>query len=146
MFDTIDRYAAFISEFEACKLPRARWTHHAHLAVGFWYLWHHPPATALRLTRENIWLHNEGVGTANTDTGGYHETITRAYLYGIADHQERHRAHPPLDSLLLLQSSPLGNSDWLLNYYSRDRLFSVQARRGWVEPDLQKLPGSARFE
>lgn len=145
MFDTIDRYQAFISEFEACRLPRARWTHAAHLAVGFWYLLQHPPAEALRLARARISLHNEGIGTANTDTGGYHETITRGYLHGIAEHQARHAALPPLESLLLLLSSPLASSDWLLKYYSRDRLFSVQARRGWVEPDLQALPGDVRF-
>jgi hypothetical protein len=145
MFDTIDRYEAFIRDFEACKLPRARWTHPAHLAVGFWYLWHYPPTEALRHTRENIRMHNEGVGTANTDSGGYHETITRGYLHGIADHRSRHAATPPIESLILLTSSPLASSEWLLKYYSRDRLFSVTARRGWVEPDLQPLPGNFPF-
>jgi hypothetical protein len=145
MFDTIDRYEAFICDFETCKLPRARWTHLAHLAVGFWYLWHHPPAEAMRLARQNIRLHNEGVGTANTDSGGYHETITRAYLHGIAEHQSRHTAKPPLESLILLTSSPLASSEWLLKYYSRDRLFSLPARRGWVAPDLQPLPGDIQF-
>lgn len=145
MFDTIDRYEAFISDFEACKISRARWTHLAHLAVGFWYLWHHRPGEALRLTRQNISLHNEGVGTPNTDMGGYHETITRAYLHGIADHQGRHAAKPLLESLILLSSSPLASNEWLLKYYSRDRLFSVPARRGWIEPDLQPLPGDVRF-
>lgn len=145
MFDTIDRYAVFIEEFEAGMLPRARWTHAAHLAVGFWYLWHHAPGEALRLARERISLHNEAVGTANTDSGGYHETITRAYLHGIAEHRARHHTRPPLEALLLLQSSSLGSSDWLLNYYSRDRLYSLEARRGWVEPDLQALPGNVAF-
>jgi hypothetical protein len=145
MFDTIDRYEAFIRDFETCKLPRARWTHPAHLAVGFWYLWHHPPAEALRLAREHIRQHNEGVGTANTDSGGYHETITRGYLHGIVDHRARHPQKPPLESLVLLQSSPMADSAWLLKYYSRDRLFSPQARRSWVDPDLQALPGDAQF-
>lgn len=146
MFDTIDRYEAFINDFEACKLPRARWTHLAHLAVGFWYLSHHAPADALKITRERIWLHNEGVGTANTDNGGYHETITRGYLHGIADHLARHTDTPLLDAFMLLQTTPLAHSDWLLKFYSRDRLFSVPARRGWIEPDLQPLPGNVRFE
>ena len=145
MFDTIERYEAFIRDFEASKLPRARWTHPAHLAVGFWYLWQHPPAEALRLARQNIRLHNEGVGTANTDSGGYHETITRGYLHGIADHRARHTATPPIESLVLLTSSPMASSEWLLKYYSRDRLFSLPARRGWVEPDLQALPGHFPF-
>jgi hypothetical protein len=39
-----------------------------------------------------------------------------------------------------LMASPLGRSDWLLAYWSRDRLFSVEARRRWQEPDLKPLP------
>jgi len=36
--------------------------------------------------------------------------------------------------------SPFGNKDWLLAYWSKERLFSVEARRAWVEPDLAPLP------
>jgi hypothetical protein len=39
-----------------------------------------------------------------------------------------------------LMASPLGKSDWLMGYWSRALLFSVEARRGWVEPDLKPLP------
>jgi hypothetical protein len=39
-----------------------------------------------------------------------------------------------------LLASPLGKSDWLLGYWSRTLLFSVEAGRGWVEPDLKPLP------
>jgi hypothetical protein len=28
----------------------------------------------------------------------------------------------------------------VMRHYSRARLFSVDARRGWVEPDLEPLP------
>jgi hypothetical protein len=42
-----------------------------------------------------------------------------------------------------LMETELGGSGWLLTYWSKDRLFSVEARRGWVSPDLQPLP--ARF-
>jgi len=37
--------------------------------------------------------------------------------------------------------SPLGQPQWLLEYWTRERLFSVEARRNWVEPDLAPLPG-----
>lgn len=126
-------------------MPRARWTHHAHLAVGFWYLLHHTPAEALGIVRERIKSNNEAIGTANTDRDGYHETITRAYLCGIADFSERHTKMPPLEALLLLTASPLGSSTWALSHYSRERLFSVQARKTWVEPDLLPLPGNILF-
>jgi hypothetical protein len=36
--------------------------------------------------------------------------------------------------------SPLGEPEWLLAYWSRERLFSMEARREWVEPDLGELP------
>jgi hypothetical protein len=38
---------------------------------------------------------------------------------------------------LLKRSLP---KHWLLAYWTRERLFSVDARRGWTEPDLKPLP------
>jgi hypothetical protein len=145
MFDTIDRLEAFIDDFEACKMPRVRWTHHAHLVVGFWYLLHHTPPQALSVVRDRIKSSNEAMGTANTDMGGYHETITRAYMGAIAEHLARYPRHTTMESLMLLLASPLATSEWTAKHYSRDRLFSVQARRQWVEPDLKPLPGDAVF-
>jgi hypothetical protein len=145
MFSSIDRLEAFIDDFEACKVPRVRWTHHAHLVVGFWYLLHHAPPQALSVVRARIMCANEAMGTANTDMDGYHETITRAYMGAIAVHVAGHSPHQTLESLNLLLSSPLAQSDWTLKHYSRDRLFSVLARRQWVEPDLKPLPSDAVF-
>ena len=127
--------AAFIEDFEARRLPKSRWTHQAHLLVGLWYLSRHEPAEALAIVRERIRAHNESVGTANTDSSGYHETITRLYLDGIAAHRARHAAVSFEESLRHLLASPLADSGWPLKYYSRRRLFSVDARRHWLEPD-----------
>ena len=44
------------------------------------------------------------------------------------------------EALCELLVSPYGRADWLLAYWTRPLLFSVAARRGWVEPDLQALP------
>jgi hypothetical protein len=133
-----EEVAAFIAEFEACRLTRQQWTHHAHLTAGYWYLLQHGPYALDRL-RRNIGAHNESVGTANTDSGGYHESITRLYLAGIQAHIAAHRELSFEDSLQRLLASSLGQSAWPLTYYSRERLFSVAARRGWVEPDLQSM-------
>jgi hypothetical protein len=145
MFSTLDRLEAFIADFEACKVPRVRWTHHAHLVVGFWYLLHHAPPQALCVVRERIKIANEAMGTANTDSGGYHETITRAYIGAIAEHAAQHAQHAPIEALTLLLGSPLADSGWTMKYYSRERLFSVLARKQWVEPDLLPLPSDAVF-
>jgi hypothetical protein len=37
------------------------------------------------------------------------------------------------------QRPPLGKSHWLLEYWSRTRLCSVEVRRNWIEPDLKPL-------
>jgi hypothetical protein len=126
----------FVHEFEACTLPKPRWTHHAHLLVGLWYLSKHTPAEALNIVRRRIRAYNISVGTENTDSGGYHETLTRLYLDGIAAHLARHRTESIPETLALLLQTPLAQSDWPVRFYSRDRLFSVRARHGWVEPDL----------
>src|SRR3954470_1985717 len=122
-----DDIALFIRDFEGCILPKARWTHQAHLLVGLWYLSRHTPDEALAIVRERIRAYNLSVGTANNDHSGYHETLTRLYLRGIAAHLQRHRDELLPDSLALLLDTPLARSDWPLQFYSRERLFSVAA-------------------
>jgi hypothetical protein len=87
-----------------------------------------------------IRAYNEVTGVENTDTGGYHETITQASLRGARAFIAAHEAaslHVLVNDLLV---SPLGDPDWLFTYWSRGRLFSVEARRVWVDPDLRALP------
>jgi hypothetical protein len=87
-----------------------------------------------------IRAYNEATGVANTDTSGYHETITLVSLRA-AKHWLANRIDMSLhDSLNALLASEYGRSDWLLTYWSKPVLFSVEARRRWIEPDLKDLP------
>lgn len=138
---TREQVAAFIAEFEGCRLSKLQWTHQAHLTAGFWYVSQLGATDALQVIRSNIRRHNESVGTANTDTGGYHESITRLYLMAIDRHIRANQGQSFESTLQALLESDLGSSTWPLTYYSRERLFSVAARRGWVEPDVQNLEG-----
>ncbi len=141
---TREKVAAFIAGFEACQLSKQQWTHQAHLTAGFWYVSQLGATEALQVIRGNIRRHNESVGTPNTDTGGYHESITRLYLQAIDRHIRAHQGQSFEASLQALLESDLGKSTWPLTYYSRERLFSVAARREWLEPDLQVMeqPGT----
>ena len=73
----------------------------------------------------------------NDDTQGYHETITRVFLHGVrlflAEADPDDELHELVNDLLL---SPMGRRDWPLRFYSAERLFSVEARRKFVTPDL----------
>jgi hypothetical protein len=134
-FHTTDDIEAFIHEFEACTLSKSRWTHHGHLVVALWYLTRHTPEETLDIVRRRIRAYNEATGTPNTDSEGYHETLTRLFLGGVAAHIAEHRSEPLPASLAAMLQSPLSNKDWPLRYYSRKRLFSVAARHHWLEPD-----------
>lgn len=124
----------------ARNLPKADWTHAAHFAAALWLLVYCPEIDAGQAMPGMIRAYNEATGVANTDSSGYHETITQASLRAARAFLAK-RTHLPLYAVCNeLMASPLGRSDWLLAYWSRARLFSVEARRSWVEPDLQPLP------
>jgi hypothetical protein len=128
------------ADFQSRALPKTEWTHAAHLAVGAWHVDRYGPAEAQGRLRAGIRLLNDAHGTPNTDTGGYHETITRAYVALIADYLATARS-PSLDeSVRTFLAGPLAEKTALLAYYSKDLLMSVRARREWVHPDRQPLP------
>lgn len=68
-----------VHNFETKTLPKEAWTHEAHLAVGLWYAVTAPENMLARL-RQNIRTYNAAVGGQNTETAGYHETITDFYV------------------------------------------------------------------
>jgi hypothetical protein len=81
------------------------------------------------------------VGGVNDDTQGYHNTITRAYLRGVRLFLEGSDTSRPIHELVNeLLHSPMGKRDWPLRFWSKERLMSVKARRGWVDPDLEAMP------
>jgi len=121
-------------------LPKSEWTHHAHLRAGLWHVWHHGATEALTLLRERITAYNESVGTANTDTSGYHETITGLYVTLIESFLDGQDRSEPLDVIADRLIADYGDRDLPLRHYSRAVLFSPPARRGWVAPDLMALP------
>jgi hypothetical protein len=124
----------------ALQLPRADWTHEAHLAVCCWILKEREDIDATRQIPEIIREYNESVGVINDDTQGYHQTITQAYIMIVRQYLF---ACPRDISLCLavnnLLQSPSGQRDCLLKHYSKELLFSVQARCDFVAPDLRRF-------
>jgi hypothetical protein len=135
----LDELAA---EFEAAAIPAAAWTHHAHLRVGAILIHRQGKDAALELLREGIRRLNAAHGTVDSDTRGYHETITRCYVHFIDQFLRSCPREMTFDRRVeeLLRSA-LASRDFLLRYYARETLMSPEARRGWVAPDLQPLPG-----
>jgi hypothetical protein len=121
------------------SLPKDEWTHEAHLRVGLWHLFNHSADEALALLRERITAYNETCGVQNSDSSGYHETITRFFVKRIEQFLENADPGLSIDELAEELVRLLGDKRAPLEYYSRERIMSVEARGGWVEPDLRSL-------
>jgi hypothetical protein len=125
----------------ARTLAREEWTHEAHVAATTYLLTRRPDIDVDRALPGIIRAFNESVGGVNDDTQGYHETITRVFLHGVRLFLAEADPHEPLHELVNeLLMSPMGHRDWPLRFYSDERLFSVEARRQFVPPDLAALP------
>ena len=126
----------------ACTLPREAWTHEAHLAACLWLVSERPDIDVDARIADIIRRFNESVGGVNDDTQGYHDSITRAYVAGVRLLLAETAATGLAERVNALLLSPMGRRDWPLRFYSRELLFSVPARRAFVEPDLAPLPSA----
>ena len=127
--------------FLARTLPRVEWTHAAHFAATLWLMRYRPDLEPSREMPDLIRAYNESVDGVNDDTSGYHETITQASLRALRGVLEANPPDMPVYQIVnALMASGMGNPNWLLEYWSRDRLMSAEARREWREPDLKALP------
>lgn len=125
----------------ARTLPRAGWTHEAHLATTAWLILERPEISPERDLPHLIRAYNESVGGVNSDTEGYHETITQCFIRAVRLYLGR--VEPGLglaETVNGLLCSEEGRRDWPLCFYDPKTLFSVEARRAWVEPDLAAMP------
>jgi hypothetical protein len=129
-----------VRDFIARTLPKSEWTHQAHLRVGLWHALHYPDSAALDLLRARISAYNETTGVANTAHSGYHETITRFYVHVIGVFVRSAHPNSPIDELSRALIEQWGDKNLPLRHYSPHRLFSAEARRTWIEPDLAPLP------
>ena len=139
-FTSDDEIATIGNGLLTGTLPKPAWTHAAHVAAAMWLLTSHPELETSHEMPRLIRAYNEVTGVANTDTSGYHETITQASLRACRAFIAVSPAGPLFEICNALITSPLGKADWLLAYWSRPRLFSVEARRAWLDPDIQEFP------
>ncbi len=136
-FESWDEVTSLVSQFESGELPQARWTHREHLTVALWYVSRLEEAAALERIRDGILFLNGCHGTPNTDTRGYHETLTRFWIGIVAKFlKERGEERSELEVVNELVDEYAGRSRLWRDYYSFDLLKSVESRRRWIEPDL----------
>ncbi len=121
----------------ARTLPRPQWTHPAHLVFATALIADCGLAGAEDAAPGLIRAYNESVGGVNDDTQGYHHTITLFFLRQIDEFLAPCREDRLGARATRLLASRLATPEYTLGFYSKERLFSVEARRGWVAPDFE---------
>jgi len=129
----------FLAAFEGCTLPKERWTHGAHLLTGACYVHRLGAEEALERMRTCVRRYNESVGGKNTETSGYHETITVMWIKLLDGLRRESGVMERAAFAALAVERFLGRRDIFREYYDFDLVGSKEARLGWVEPTLRGL-------
>jgi hypothetical protein len=127
---------AFVAAWRRGTLAKSGWTHAAHVAVCAWHAWPATPVDEVfAVMKRGIRAYNEAVGTANTATSGYHETLTRFWAGVIVEHV---RAAAPASRLAAVRGAVAafgGQRALHTTAYSFDVVADRRARAEWVPPD-----------
>jgi hypothetical protein len=126
----------FKNRIESGELPPAEFDHRAHLRLAWVYLADGDEEAAHAQMRATLlrFLEHHGINASK-----FHETITRAWILAV-----RHFAARTPDCATaaeFLERNPvLLDSRVMLTHYTKDVLFSPEARRAFVEPDRDPIP------
>lgn len=126
----------FLAAFEAGAIAPADFSHRAHVRLAYVYLATNDVERATTRMRAAIlnFLRHHGITPTK-----YHETLTRAWVLAVFHFMHRVTVAASADDFI--DRAPLLlDSRIMLTHYSAERLFSLQARADFVEPDLDQIP------
>jgi hypothetical protein len=129
----------FLEQFEAASLPFEQWHHRAHVKVAYLYLVRYGLEIAAQKLPEGIRAYNRRHKIQDTPTGGYHETMTQAWLRIIHTTIQEYGPRTTADDFFDFHPQ-LGQKKILRLFYSAERFMSPLAKREFVPPDLTNLP------
>jgi hypothetical protein len=130
---------AFLAAFEAGTLPKEEFTHAGHLTAGACYVYMLDEAGAISHMRLCVRRFNEAVGGKNTDTGGYHETITVFWIKALAALRATHPTLGRAEFAAHAVQAYRDRRDIFRGFYDFDVLASAEARRSWIEPSVKAI-------
>ena len=124
-----------IESFENATLSESDWRHAEHLIVALYYLKQSSLETATNKMRDGIFNLLKSFGVDLTKMMPYHETLTIFWMRTVNDFRRSENSNSVVE---------IGNEliktfdkDFPFKFYSRELLFSNEARARFVEPDLK---------
>ena len=122
----------FARACERGEIAPADFDHRAHVRVAWVYVREGPSVDA---ATDRMRHAIRRFAAAANAAQKYHETLTLLWMRLLAEAAARVAVPCELDALLA-QCPELADKDLPLKYYTRERLFSDEARTRWVPPDL----------
>ena len=135
-YETEDEILSVVKAFESGTVSRDEWRHAEHLTVALYYLSHNDFETSLRKMRNGIFNLLKAFEVDLTKEMPYHETMTVFWIRTVFDfkNSKNNASMPEICSELIEKF----DKDYPLRFYSRERLFSDEARAKFIAPDLDR--------
>ena len=129
-----DEIKSLVESFERGTVAEKDWRHAEHLAVALFYLSTHDFDAALAKMRDGIFNLLRAFKVDLTKEMPYHETLTVFWMRAVDDFRKSRGGA----SLTEICGELVANfdKDYPLRFYSRELLFSDEARARFVEADL----------
>ena len=123
--------------FETGTISRDEWKHAEHLTVALYYLSHHDSETALRKMREGIFNLLKAFDVDLSKEMPYHETLTVFWMRTVFGFKNSRNGASIVE--ICNELIEKFDKDYPLKFYSRERLFSDEARKSFVDGDLMNF-------
>ncbi len=111
-----------------------------HLRIGWLHLMILPRDEVVRELRDGIQKLNEAHGVPNSFDEGYHETLTRLWVYLIDAALAAEKDAVRSSKEFVAKNAARLRFERTFEHYSMEAIRAPQARRRWVEPDREPLP------
>ena len=123
-----------IDGFESGTIARSDWRHAEHLTMALHYLTENEFEMALAKMRRGIFNLLGAFGVDLSKEMPFHETLTVFWMMTVADFMSATNGMPLLEKTNAMVEK--FDKDYPLRFYSREFLFSDEARAKYVEPDI----------
>jgi hypothetical protein len=134
-YENENEIKAVVESFERATISRAEWRHAEHLTVALHYLSEHDYETALMKMRDGIFNLLRAFEVDLSVEMPYHETLTVFWLLTVDDFRKSVGELSKLE----IYNGLVENFDknYPLRFYSREHLFSDEARRNFIAGNLK---------
>ena len=134
-----DEIEALVNAFEDASIARGVWKHAEHLVVALYYVTKYDLEPARKKMRDGLFhLLTEGFKVDLTKEMPYHETLTMFWMLTVNKFARENTNLGLTEKANVLVEK--FDKDYPLKFYTRELLFSDEARAKFVDPDLSNLP------